>query len=552
MKPTAGAYHEKTCYERSEMGGHFLDWRNQPDVFKTYDGLESITLPREMPLPRADLFDLYGHGPEPPRESGLFDLETLSRILLLTYTLTSRAHQPGGMFYFRSAASAGALYPTEIYVVSEGMADVNPGLYHFSIAQHRLVKLRDGYFSGSVKDIIDDNLAGASPLTFFFTAIFFRSEWKYRDRSYRYHLLDTGHVLENLLLSLKALGYAFDITFDFDDTAVNGFLGLDDNLEVSLAVCRVKGLPEQDARHNPPMIEDLPETVKAASRVSTVESHSSAVRAVHYAGYERILSNKADFKMCSALGVATGAGVSVQSKSIAKATLAYPDAVFRRRSSRNFIAESMPISSFDRVLKVLSRTGSEENIPCFRSICIGFLTCGVESLPDGFYLMDEKGKGLDLVRPGAFTAPMSQICLDQDWMARASVHVVFMTNMKVLERVWGPRGYRYAMMTAGRLGERLYLAASALGLGCCGIGAFYDGEACDLLGLDAASRVVYVVSLGVVKAMVKRDGIAGCRQGHGEKRYGKGMNNVWKRNAFVFDLAGPYGEPCCFECTGRR
>ena len=43
MKQTVGAYHEKTCYERSKMGGHFLDWQNQPDVFKTYAGLEFIT-----------------------------------------------------------------------------------------------------------------------------------------------------------------------------------------------------------------------------------------------------------------------------------------------------------------------------------------------------------------------------------------------------------------------------------------------------------------------------------------------------------------------------
>ncbi len=503
MKQTAGAYHEKTCYKRSQMGGHLLDWQNQPDVFKTYAGLKCITLPREMPLPRADLFALYG--PELRRESDVFDLETLSRMLSLTYTLTSRADHSGGMFYFRSAASAGALYPTEIYVMSEGMKDLDPGLYHFSIAQHRLVKLRDGHFSGSVKDIIDDKFEGAFPLTFFLTAIFFRSAWKYRDRSYRYHLLDTGHVLENLALSLKALGYAFDITFDFDDPVVNGLLGLDDNLEVALAVCRVKRVLEQDARLDPLMIEGLSETVKGASRVSPVEFDTSAVRAVHIAGYERVLSNKTDFNMRGALGFSPEVGVSIPSKSIPGTTLWYPDAVFRRRSSRNFIAEAMPISSFGRLLKVLFATGSGEKAPCFQGICIGFLTHGVESLRDGFYLMDENGKGLDLVRPGSFTVSMSQICLDQGWMAQASVHVVFMTNMKVLERAWGPRGYRYAMMTAGCLGERLYLAASALGLGCCGIGAFYDGEARDLLGLNEASRVLYVVSLGVVKAMLKRD-----------------------------------------------
>jgi nitroreductase len=63
------------------------------------------------------------------------------------------------------------------------------------------------------------------------------------------------------------------------------------------------------------------------------------------------------------------------------------------------------------------------------------------------------------------------------------------------------------MLTAGLMGERLYLAASALGLGCCGIGAFYDGEASRLLGINESSRVLYVVSLGILKSMLKRDGM---------------------------------------------
>jgi nitroreductase len=55
------------------------------------------------------------------------------------------------------------------------------------------------------------------------------------------------------------------------------------------------------------------------------------------------------------------------------------------------------------------------------------------------------------------------------------------------------------MMTAGRLGERLYLVATAMGLGCCGIGAFYDREGSDLLGLSWESGLLYVVGIGPVK-----------------------------------------------------
>jgi len=96
---------------------------------------------------------------------------------------------------------------------------------------------------------------------------------------------------------------------------------------------------------------------------------------------------------------------------------------------------------------------------------------------------------------------MTHICLDQKWLANAAVHFVFLTDIEILDRYYGARGYRYAMMVSGRLGERLYLAATAMGLGCCGIGAFYDSEAAQLLGLTSTSRLLYLVAVGPVKSI---------------------------------------------------
>jgi nitroreductase len=69
----------------------------------------------------------------------------------------------------------------------------------------------------------------------------------------------------------------------------------------------------------------------------------------------------------------------------------------------------------------------------------------------------------------------------------------------VIEERWGSRGYRYAMLNAGSLGQRLYVAAEATGMGCCGIGALYDGEAMEMLGLNQSSRLLYLVAVGNVK-----------------------------------------------------
>ena len=82
-------------------------------------------------------------------------------------------------------------------MTTHDVKDIDNGLYHFAIQNHSLDPLR----KGDVPGIVDRE---GSHLTLFLTAIFFRSAWKYRARAYRYHLLDTGHVAENLILALKA------------------------------------------------------------------------------------------------------------------------------------------------------------------------------------------------------------------------------------------------------------------------------------------------------------------------------------------------------------
>ena len=96
---------------------------------------------------------------------------------------------------------------------------------------------------------------------------------------------------------------------------------------------------------------------------------------------------------------------------------------------------------------------------------------------------------------------MATACLDQEWLKNASLHFLFMTHLDELDKPWGPRGYRYAMMLAGRIGQAIYLGATALGLGSCGIGALYDGEAGEVIGLNDDSALLYLVAAGPVKRL---------------------------------------------------
>jgi nitroreductase len=85
------------------------------------------------------------------------------------------------------------------------------------------------------------------------------------------------------------------------------------------------------------------------------------------------------------------------------------------------------------------------------------------------------------------------------WLKNAAVHLLFMSDPTVLGHNWGARGYRYAMIEAGRLGQQAYLAATAMGIGACGIGAIYDREAAGILDLTDDGALFYLVGVGPLK-----------------------------------------------------
>ncbi len=234
-------YHNRTSYDRHAMGGIPLDWANQPDVYKRYPEVEGLPLPREVALPEEGL----------PQS---LSLEMLSRILLLSCTLTARVRHAGGDLHYRSAPSAGALYPCELYAAVGPIPGIEPGLYHYALQDHSLIPL---YLTPSQET-----------LGLFVTAIFFRSAWKYRDRAYRYHLLDAGHVLENLALAFRALHLPYGIQYDFHDESVNDFLGLDARQEVCLAMAEVQGTAQEAPHAASPTIttQRIPASRPVASR----------------------------------------------------------------------------------------------------------------------------------------------------------------------------------------------------------------------------------------------------------------------------------------------
>jgi SagB-type dehydrogenase family enzyme len=504
MIKSASDYHQHTSYDRHAMGGHGLDWANQPVVYKNYPGLEARALPRELDWPEDKLSQIV---PTKPSESPCppIDSNQIARIFLLTYSITARTRHGGEDFYYRCVPSAGALYPCEIYVVLEGLDDLDAGLYHYMVRDHALNRLSSWAPNDYMVDSIEhgDGQNRFAALTFFITAIFFRSSWKYRDRAYRYHLLDSGHLAENLSLALKALHFPFRVDYDFDDGNVNTMLGLDDKREVCLAIVRVWDRDREAVQGKARLSAEAPKGLADSSRVAGKEIDYPAIRAIHEITSKIQNIPREDPEIHLHLGVQQGNGIEIPKPAQWPEVMSYTQAVWMRRSKRNFVSRRLEQDSFGAMLSLLSddrESGRSKSI-YESSVCTGLLIGDIEGFDPGFYLLNPEEKSIEMVNSGSLMNEMAHVCLDQQWLFNAAIHFLFLTNLDTLEKTWGPRGYRYAMLSAGRLGQKIYLGATAMGLGCCGIGAFYDQEAAQLLGLNPSSKLLYLVAAGPVKKL---------------------------------------------------
>lgn len=124
----------------------------------------------------------------------------------------------------RSAPSAGALYPLELYLVIE------QGVYIYDSGLHRLQRVMTGDRRLALqKAALAQQAISAAPAVFIFTAVYKRSAVKYGQRASRYVRLETGHACQNLLLQATALGLGGVSIGAFNDGGVIDVLGFKNN-----------------------------------------------------------------------------------------------------------------------------------------------------------------------------------------------------------------------------------------------------------------------------------------------------------------------------------
>jgi SagB-type dehydrogenase family enzyme len=205
--------------------GSVANWGQAPELYKAYPGASVVPLP----APRLEGGLPSGQTIASRRSVRTYSLspmsvDELSRVLFLAGGINADAYGNAR----RTAPSSGALYPIEVYPVVHNVAGLERGVYHYAYREHALEQVRAADLRAHVVEQgLGQEFLGQCGAVLFLTMILQRMRPKYQDRSYRYGLLEAGHIGENAYLAATSAGLGACGIGAFMDDQINAMLGVD-------------------------------------------------------------------------------------------------------------------------------------------------------------------------------------------------------------------------------------------------------------------------------------------------------------------------------------
>lgn len=425
-------YHQNTkhSYMSIRTNPNRVDWNNPPNKFKNYS----------KDYKRVQLLS------ENPNYNFLYLLAGIS----------AKKTYPNAEYYLRVNPSAGALYPNEIYFQVRNTDGFEDGIYHLEVASSSAVLLKKLEDIEGIENLLclDYSVDG---FIFFISSLYFRSSWKYKNRAFRYCLLDAGHYIGSIEASAYLFDKNFEIVYDFSKEKLNKFFSFDEKeFFTSIVICGNKKDTKKD-----PFLLDIP----------TLDGSSYEKGAISFFYANEMLESayKETLQIINKKPQENKAIFNFQKNR-------FQDTIFQRRSIREFSNQSISKVQFESIFNILNQAITSD---CDENIDIFYTINRVEGLAIGLY------KNGELIKNGDFCTKAGYLCLEQD-LGKSSAVTFFLGSTSP--------NYQEVYQKAGIIGHRLYLASNYLGIGCSGIGAYYDDEVCEFIG--ETSMILYALAIG--------------------------------------------------------
>lgn len=540
-------YHQETKHHffRYARSLGYMDWANQPDPFRRFDGAPFIPLPILKPeeAPQAPLYeDLFAPGGRVSAQP--VTIRSLSRFLEYALSITAWKQAGEVRWALRSNPSSGNLHPTEGYVLIDGLTGLGqePSLYHYLSKDHALERRAEGDGERWAQ-FMRPFPAGS----FFFglSSIHWREAWKYGERAFRYCQHDLGHAIGAASMAAAALGWRLTLLQGMSDAQVAGLLGLDREEDFGKAerehpgtICLVRPRQGEDPRGRP---ASLPLRLEWPDQPVLTRWHGQANRlsADHPVDWEIIETvAQASWKAASEQTVVAEGRGSARRLTEPGLPCDYPgqpsagDIIHQRRSALAFdgkTAISAP-SFFLMLARVMpqahrspiDRPAPWDAIPWDPAIHLALFVHRVEGVASGLYLLLRdpateptlraamldsfewaKPEGcperlpLFRLQEGDARKVATQVSCGQDIAGDGAFALGMIADFEGALRGHGPWFYRRLFWEAGVIGQILYLEAEAAGVRSTGIGCYFDDPVHQLLGLkDSAFQSLYHFTVG--------------------------------------------------------
>ena len=420
-------YHSTTkhSYNSVRTNPNRLSWEDQPSTYKNY--------------------------PERYQKRKL-DLETEEDHFLYHIAgLTAKKSYPSGEYYLRINPSAGALYPNELYFQARGVEGLEDGIYHYEVHSSSLTLLQSITQGEGLEPYFGYKVAMKGYL-FLVSAIYYRSSWKYKNRAFRYCLLDAGHLLGSIEASALLKAHTVQMVYSIDREKLNRMFGFEGR-EWMLAGCSM-AVPMQDKEvaaieFSLPYVdgsrtyEANPLIEQAYNETMPLESCKREERAPTFTYHKEKLQ----------------------------------ETIFNRRSQRGFQEGAITKGQFNYIMDAIHQPVPSD---CDEDVCVYVVINRVLDMPLGLY---KEGKS---IKYGDFSRKAGYLSLEQYTLSMQGAVAFFLTSKA--------KNYQALYQKAGIIGHRLYVASLYLGIGCSGIGAYYDDEVNAFVEND--EMVLYALAIG--------------------------------------------------------
>ena len=157
-------------------------------------------------------------------------IDELAFLLWSTQGVRSRLH---GAAVLRTVPSAGCRHPFETYLAVRCIESIAPGIYRYLPLDHALVLVKppDNLAERLTAATRGQSFAGEAAVTFIWSAIPGRVEWRYAEASYKVIAIDAGHVCQNLYLACEAIGAGTCAIAAYNQDLSDELIGVDGSEE---------------------------------------------------------------------------------------------------------------------------------------------------------------------------------------------------------------------------------------------------------------------------------------------------------------------------------